>query len=75
MYLIENLITLDQFECHAQRLRFYCDYFLNLTQKLRDQIAFDDIGYEVEQILNAKKDKRVWKLLVNLFGDRASRYW
>ena len=68
IYLIENLITHEQFECHAQRLRFYCDSSLNVTQSLLDQIAFDDTGYEVQAILDAKKDKRIWKLLVRWRG-------
>jgi hypothetical protein len=68
IYLIENLITLERFECHAQRLRFYCDASLNLTQDLKDQIAFDSNGYEVEAILAAKQVQRIWKLLVRWRG-------
>ena len=49
-------------------MRFYCDSSLNATQNLRDQIAFNDSGYEVESILDAKKHQRTWKLLVRWRG-------
>ena len=39
-----------------------------MTRNLRDQIAFDDTGYEVEAILDAKKHQRTWKLLVRWCG-------
>ena len=68
IFVIENLITFDRFECHAQRLRFYCDSALNVTQHLRDQIAFDDSGYEVENILDTRLFGKIWKLLIRWRG-------
>jgi hypothetical protein len=39
-----------------------------VTQNLRDQIAFDDSGYEVQAILDAKEQHNTWKLLVRWHG-------
>eukprot|EP00474_Spongospora_subterranea_P002703 CRZ03161.1 hypothetical protein [Spongospora subterranea] len=41
---------------HSQRLRFYADASLNLTEELRDQIAHDGQGFVVNHLHDLRLD-------------------
>ena len=66
---VENLVTKDISDIHAQRLRFYSDESLNLTDELLTQIAHDDQGFEIEDIVEAKCDRKgLWSLKIRWRG-------
>ena len=70
VFLVENFITREQNECHVQRLRFYADSSLGLTEELYDQIAHDNSGYEIEDLIDYMYDEseKSWLVLVRWRG-------
>ena len=69
VFVLENLVTHEQFEVHAQRVRFYSDSDLNVTTDLLNQIAHDSTGLEVQAITDAKCDKNGrWSLKIQWRG-------
>ncbi|ETW05301.1 hypothetical protein H310_04254 [Aphanomyces invadans] len=53
LYVFKNLITGDEREAHASRLKFYADKSLHLSEDLKEHVAHNSDGYEVEAILDA----------------------
>ena len=69
VFVVQNLVTQATFESHAQRLRFYSDQDLNVTTDLLNQIAHDDNGLEVHEVVDAKVDKKgKWSLKIRWRG-------
>ena len=54
LFLVQNLITNDEFEAHGSRLKYYCDSDLNVTTELKEFIMSQDILLDVESILDHK---------------------
>ena len=50
---LDYLVTHEQFEVHAQRVRFYSDSGSNVTTDLLTQIAHDSTGLELQAITHA----------------------
>ena len=64
VFRVEDLVTHPQFEVHSQRLQFYSDNSLNITSELLQHIAAESAVYEVQDISDAKLERRHWQLLV-----------
>ena len=54
--------ALHKLASRSQRLQFYYDSSLNLTTELFKHIAAESTVYEVEDILDAKLERRHWQL-------------
>jgi hypothetical protein len=67
-YLIKNIIKGTQKEVHIDHLRFYKDSKLDVTLSLKEQMAFADVGYEVNKFVGVHKFVDGWKLKVNWRG-------
>jgi transposase InsO family protein len=70
VYLVEDLITGERKESHVQRLRFYADSSLNVTEELYAQIAHDNAGFEIEDFIDFRFDDTTqsWQILVRWRG-------
>jgi hypothetical protein len=61
IFEIQNLITGEQREAHASRLKFYADASLEVTAELLKHVAHNSEGHVVDQLLEARynaKDKQ-----------------
>ena len=58
VFEVENLVTQKRYQVHGDRLLFYCDSKLNVTEELKTQFAFDNATFEIERIMEARQDTR-----------------
>jgi hypothetical protein len=68
VYVLEDLLTGKRSTAHAQRLRMYADATLNITEALRDQIAYDDQNACVEKFLGWRDSPGGMQLRVQWLG-------
>eukprot|EP00474_Spongospora_subterranea_P001632 CRZ02090.1 hypothetical protein [Spongospora subterranea] len=68
IFIVEDLVSLKTSEVHFQRLRFYSDSNLKVTAELQQHIGTESALYEVEDIIDAKQERRHRKLLVQWRG-------
>ena len=69
VYLVENLITGEVKEMHAQRLEFYHDASLNVTKELREHLKYNMRAYEIDKLLDARiNDQGHCEVLVKWAG-------
>lgn len=70
IFTVKNLITGDEREVHASRLKFYSDATLDVTEDLLHHIAHNSEGHVVAELLDSRYsevDKR-FELLANWRG-------
>jgi hypothetical protein len=61
---------------HISRVRFYCDQHLHVTTDIVEQYAHDCQRYEVERLLDLRKDQGRLELLVSWKGfEDADNSW
>ena len=53
---------------HAARMKFYSDSSLNVTEKLIEQVAHDDTGYIIEELLDIRKNGDSFDVHVRWLG-------
>lgn len=51
-FRVKHLVTGDELDVHASRLKFYADSSLNVTSELREHVASQGILLAVEQLLD-----------------------
>ena len=56
VFTVENLLTGETQEVHGDRIQFYCDKFLNVTDELLKQFQHDTGNRQVEKICDARLD-------------------
>jgi hypothetical protein len=54
VYEVEDLVTLKRENVHAERLKFYSEHDLEITEELRNQIAHNEENFEIDAILDIK---------------------
>src|SRR6185503_5455658 len=54
VFIVENIITQERQQVHGDRLCFYCDSKLKVTEELKTQFAFDNAKFEIETILDVR---------------------
>jgi hypothetical protein len=65
---VEDLIHRKRMIVHISRVRFYCDKHLHVTSDIVEQYAYDCQKYEVERLLDLRKDQGRLELLVSWKG-------
>jgi hypothetical protein len=50
VFQVENIITGKVLEIHGDRIQFYSDNKLNLTEEIKTQFAFDNATFEIERL-------------------------
>ena len=68
VYEIQNLVTGEKKDVHAQRLEFYHDSSLEVTENLREHIKYHLRGYEVDRLLDFRFRQGVWESKVKWAG-------
>jgi hypothetical protein len=68
IFEVTNLLTHQVSKAHAQRLKFYSDSSLSITEELKHQLRHDGAGYDVESIINYRKHSGQWELEVKWLG-------
>ena len=48
-FIVENIITQERQQVHGDRLTFYCDSMLNITEELKSQFAFDNANLRLKR--------------------------
>ncbi|CEP02997.1 hypothetical protein PBRA_009215 [Plasmodiophora brassicae] len=57
IFEVEDLANGDHHIVHGSRLQFYCDQKLNITEELKEQIAYDNSPWEIQEIMDARKNR------------------
>jgi len=68
VYVVEDILTQKRTCVHVSRLKRYADGDLNITVDVRDQVAYDEQGLCVEEILRWKNTTAGIVLLVRWLG-------
>ncbi|OWZ04248.1 Chromodomain protein [Phytophthora megakarya] len=70
IFIVKNLITGDEREVHASRLKFYSDQTLDVTEELLAHIAHNSEGHVVARLLDSRYNEaeKQFELLVNWRG-------
>ena len=53
VFRVENIITKKTLDIHADRIQFYCDNKLNVSEEIKTQFAFDNAKFEIEKLYEA----------------------
>ena len=48
IFELENIINRERRVVHGDRIRYYTDKQLNVTERIQDQFAYDSESYEVQ---------------------------
>ena len=64
VYEVEDLVTKRKEKVHAERLKFYSERDLEVTEELRNQIAHNDENFEIEEILDIKYEKEYGRYMI-----------
>ncbi|CEO95672.1 hypothetical protein PBRA_009680 [Plasmodiophora brassicae] len=69
VFEVEDIISGDKHVVHGSRLQFYCDKNLNITEELREQIAYDNAKWEIDTISDARMNReQTLELLIKWRG-------
>jgi Chromo (CHRromatin Organisation MOdifier) domain len=68
VFEVEDIVTGDRKEVHYERLLFYDDALLDVTVELKSFVAANSYGYEVESIVDIKKEDGQFFALVDWKG-------
>ena len=68
MFKVKDLITGAEWVVHAERLRYYSDAHLEVSQPLKEIIAHDGSGYLIESIVDHEHRDGEWHVFVNWLG-------
>jgi len=68
VYKIKNMIDQTEKEVHVDHLRFYKDSKFEMTPSMKEQMAFANVGYEVEEFLQVKRINGEWHIEVKWKG-------
>jgi transposase InsO family protein len=69
-FIIQHLISGDEFDVHGSRLKFYCDAELNVSVEVREHVAAQGIVLGVRGISRHRRnaESNEWELLVSWQG-------
>jgi len=68
VFKIKDLITGEEWVVHAERLRYYSDAHLEVSQPLKEIIAHDGSGCLIESIVDHEHRDGEWHVFVNWLG-------
>lgn len=70
VYRLRDVVTGREVEAHAQGMQGYRDAELGVTAALREHVSYHVANYEVERILEARKESASgqWQFLVKWWG-------
>ena len=54
VFTVEDLVSGDQKEVHGDRVRFYDDRFLHVTEEMKYQLTHDNSSFEVDELRNVR---------------------
>ena len=54
VFSVENLLTKQVKQIHGDRIQFYSDKSLNVTEEILNQFAYDTASRQIEKIVDAK---------------------
>lgn len=75
-FILEHLVTTDNFHAHSSRIKFYCDKDLDVIADLKPQITHDEMGYKIEKITDHAFGDDDYKLFVQWQGfDEEESIW
>ena len=64
----EDLHQIEKHVVHAQRLRFYADNSLNVTEELLSYVQNSEDTYQVEKLVDIRPSERSYDVLVHWLG-------
>ena len=57
IFELENIINRERRVVHGDRIRYYTDKQLNVTERIKDQFANDSESYEVQQFRGCRLNR------------------
>jgi len=54
IFEVENIVNGTKRIVHGDRIRYYADRQLNITEEIKDQFTYDNASYEVERFRNCR---------------------
>jgi hypothetical protein len=78
VFSVENLLTNEIKEIHGDRIQFYSDNNLNITEEILNQLAYDTATHEIDEIQDCRinSNKTDIEFLVKLRGfDNVEDIW
>ena len=62
IFEVENIITNNRQQVHGDRLQFYADNRLNITEDIKTQFAFDNASFEIETVIDMRMHEETGEL-------------
>ena len=62
VFTLEDLISGDQKSVHGDRVRFYDDRFLHVTEEMKSQLSYDNSSFEVDELRNSRLNPQIDEL-------------
>ena len=62
IFELENIINRERRVVHGDRIRYYTDKQLNVTERIKDQFAYDSESYEVQQFRGCRLNRETHQL-------------
>ena len=76
VYEVEDLVDKSVALSHAERMRYYADDSLDVSESLMEQLVHDDTGYVVDTIEDVRRNGDSYDVLVHWLGfDVAEESW
>jgi hypothetical protein len=54
VFEVENIITTARQQVHGDRMQFYADDMLNISEEIKTQFAFDNATFEIEKVIDMR---------------------
>ena len=58
VFTVQHLISLQEEDVHSSRMMFYSDSHLDVTEAVRQEIAFESESFEIESLVGVRTDHR-----------------
>ena len=62
VFNVENIITKARQQVHGDRLQFYADSKLNITEEIKTQFGFDNATFEIEKVIDVRLHEEIGEL-------------
>ena len=62
VFEVENIITTHRQQVHGNRLQFYAESMLNITEEIKTQFAFDNASFEIQKAIDMRMHEETGEL-------------
>jgi len=62
VFQVENIVTKERQQVHGDRLQFYADNKLNVTEEIKTQFAFDNASFDIDKVIDMRMHEETGEL-------------